>query len=89
MENIQAFCRCITIFSCVINLLNLGPHIIFNFFVTFSFFFPQPQLQRALEVEESNEDIPDLMDPAGEEFECLDSDFEDGDGELEFLDSFV
>ena len=55
----------------------------------FFFVFSAVPIAESIEVEDSYEDVPELMDPAGEEFECLDSDFEDGVDELELLDSFV
>ena len=47
---------------------------------------PNPEIEN---IEERNEDISDLMDAHGEEFEFADSDFEEGDEELEFIESFT
>ena len=47
---------------------------------------PNPEIQN---IEERNEDVPDLMDAHGEEFELADSDFDEGDEELEFVESFT
>jgi hypothetical protein len=38
---------------------------------------------------ERNEDVEEVMDTNGEIFEVYQSDFEDEDDELEFVDSFV
>ena len=40
-------------------------------------------------VEERNEDVEEVMETSGKIFEVYQSDFEDEDGELKFVDSFV
>jgi hypothetical protein len=42
-----------------------------------------------INIEERNQDVPDLMDAHGEEFELADSEFDEGDEELVFVESFT
>ena len=47
---------------------------------------PNPEIHNT---EERNKDVPEIMDAGGEEFEFADTDFEEGDEELEFVESFM
>ena len=49
---------------------------------------PNPDIHH---IEERNKDVIDLesMDAGGEKFEYGDSDFEEGDEEVEFVESFM